>query len=120
MSVYLHDIPLPEAQKRLQQALEEAGLWRPLGAETVPLDEDAIGRVVAEPIWAKVSSPNYHSSAMDGFAVRAADTEGAGPASPVVLHIGLPFTSTRATRFPIGQTRSSPSKTSNRSTPTAA
>ncbi len=89
MSVYLHDIPLPEAQKRLQQALEEAGLWRPLGAETVPLDENAIGRVVAEPIWAKVSSPNYHSSAMDGFAVRAADTEGAGPASPVVLHIDL-------------------------------
>ncbi len=87
MSVYLHDIPLPEAQKRLQQALEEAGLWRVLGVETIPLDENALGRVTAEPIWAKVSSPNYHASAMDGFALRAEDTEGAGPATPIQLPI---------------------------------
>ncbi|MEW5939915.1 MAG: molybdopterin biosynthesis protein, partial [Chloroflexota bacterium] len=85
MSVYLHDIPLPEAQARLKEALEESGLWRVLGVETIPLDENALGRVLAEPIWAKTSSPNYHASAMDGFAVRAEDTEGAGPSSPVAL-----------------------------------
>lgn len=85
MSVYLHDIPLPEAQKRLQQALEESGLWRTLGAATIPLDENALGRVTAEPVWANVSSPHYHASAMDGFAVRAEDTEGAGPTSPISL-----------------------------------
>ncbi|RJP48459.1 MAG: molybdopterin biosynthesis protein [Anaerolineaceae bacterium] len=85
MSVYLHDIPLSTAQERFKQAIEEAGLWRVLGAETIPLDENALGRVTAEPIWAKVSSPNYHASAMDGFTVRAEETEGAGPTTPITL-----------------------------------
>ena len=79
MSVYLHDIPLAQAQARFQQALAESDLWRVLGVETIPLDENCLGRVLSEPIWAKVSSPHYHASAMDGFAVRAADTSGAGP-----------------------------------------
>jgi putative molybdopterin biosynthesis protein len=87
MSVYLHDIPLATAQERFKQALEDAGLWRVLAVETIPLDEHALGRVLTEPIWAKVSSPNYHASAMDGFAVRAEDTEGAGPSSPVQLPV---------------------------------
>ena len=89
MSVYLHDIPLPEAQTRLQQALEEAQLWRVLDVETIPLDENALGRVTAESIWAKLSSPHYHASAMDGFAVRADFTNGALPSKPVVLELGL-------------------------------
>src|SRR5512139_1436405 len=88
MSVYLHDIPLPEAQRRLQQALQEADLWRLLGMESIPLDENALGRVTAEPIWAKISSPHYNASAMDGFAVRAVGTNGALPSKPVMLHIG--------------------------------
>ncbi len=88
MSVYLHDIPLPEAQGRLEKALQEAGLWRVLGVETIPLDEDALGRVTGEPIWAKISSPHYHASAMDGFAVRAATTNAALPSRPVTLEIG--------------------------------
>jgi putative molybdopterin biosynthesis protein len=87
MSVYLHDIPLPEAQSRLKQALQEAGLWQVLGAETIPLDEQALGRVTAVPIWAQVSSPHYHASAMDGFVVKAEDTHGAGPSSPVRLSV---------------------------------
>ena len=88
MSVYLHDIPLPEAQARLKQALQSADLWRVLGAETIPLDEYALGRVTAEPIWAKLSSPHYHASAMDGFAVRAVATNGALPSQPITLEIG--------------------------------
>ena len=88
MSVYLHDIPLPDAQARLKQALQDAGLWRVLGVETIPLDEYALGRVTAEPVWAKVSSPHYHASAMDGFAVRAIDTNGALPSKPISLQIG--------------------------------
>jgi molybdopterin molybdotransferase/putative molybdopterin biosynthesis protein len=88
MSVYLHDIPLPEAQARLQQALQEAGLWHVLGMESIPLDENALGRVTAEAVWAKISSPHYHASAMDGFAVRAVGTNGALPSKPVTLHIG--------------------------------
>src|ERR1043165_5500935 len=88
MSVYLHDIPLPEAQKRFKQALQEADLWRVLGTETIPLDENALERVTAEPIWAKISSPHYHASAMDGFAVRAVSTNGALPSNPTTLQIG--------------------------------
>ena len=88
MSVYLHDIPLSQAQARLQQALQDADLWRVLGTESIPLDENALGRVTVEPIWAKVSSPHYHASAMDGFAVRAVSTNEAMPSMPVRLWIG--------------------------------
>ena len=88
MSVYLHDIPLAQAQARLRQALEEAGLWNVLGSETIPLDENALGRVTSEPVWAKISSPHYHASAMDGFAVRAIMTNGAIPSNPITLQMG--------------------------------
>jgi putative molybdopterin biosynthesis protein len=63
--------------------LKEAKLWRVLEAETIPLDENALGRVLSESVWARISSPNYHASAMDGFAVRAEDTTGAQPSTPL-------------------------------------
>lgn len=85
MSLYLHDIPLPQAQERLQTALRDADLWRTLGAEEIPLDENALGRITAEPVWAIKSSPHYHASAMDGFAVRAEATAGALPSAPRTL-----------------------------------
>ncbi|MBK9927192.1 MAG: molybdopterin biosynthesis protein [Anaerolineales bacterium] len=88
MSVYLHDIPLSQAQARLKQALQDADLWRVLGAEVIPLNENALGRVTSEPVWAKMSSPHYHASAMDGFAVRAVKTNGAMPSTPVTLELG--------------------------------
>jgi len=87
MSVYLHDIPLPEARRVFEKALSDAGLLQVLEKETVPLDETAAGRVLAEPVWAKLSSPNYHAAAMDGFATRAEDTAGADPTHPVILKI---------------------------------
>jgi len=86
-SVYLHDVPLPEARKRFMQALQAAGLDGPLPAETVALDQ-ALGRVTAEPAWAKSSSPHYHAAAMDGYALRAAATLGANDRSPVELPVG--------------------------------
>jgi len=85
MTVYLHDIPLPEAQSRLEAALASAGLWGVLGVEEIPLDENALGRVLAEAVWAKISSPHYHASAMDGFAVRSVETTGAMPNDPLIL-----------------------------------
>jgi molybdopterin molybdotransferase len=48
---------------------------KPLPAETVRL-ADAAGRVLAEPALAKIDLPPFPSSAMDGYAVRAADTPG--------------------------------------------
>lgn len=87
MSIYLHDIPLSTAQNHLRTSLEEVGLWRVLGSETIPLDENALGRVLSEPIWASISSPHYHASAMDGFAVIAESTSGAGPSTPLTFPI---------------------------------
>jgi putative molybdopterin biosynthesis protein len=88
MSVYLQDIPLPQAQSRLLLALQAAGLAGILGVEELPLDERAVGRVLSEPIWASISSPHYHASAMDGYAVRAMHTIEASPAVPIDLEIG--------------------------------
>ena len=51
---------------------------RPLPAETVPLEE-AAGRILAEEARAAIDLPRFPSSAMDGFAVRAADTPGSLP-----------------------------------------
>ncbi|MFI5314844.1 MAG: gephyrin-like molybdotransferase Glp [Myxococcota bacterium] len=59
------------------------GSISPLGIETVGLGE-ASGRVLAEEIRAGVLIPPADNSAMDGYAVRAADTAGA----PVVLRFG--------------------------------
>ena len=88
MNVYTHDIPLAEAKSRLKQALKAVDMWQVLGTEEIPLNEDALGRVLTEPVWAKISSPHYHASAMDGYAVRSEDTEGALQTSPVVLDMG--------------------------------
>lgn len=88
MSVYLHDIPLIQAIERFDKAIQEVGRGGILGKETIPLNEYAIGRVLAETVWAKISSPHYHASAMDGFAVWASDTNNALQTAPVTLSIG--------------------------------
>jgi len=85
--MYLKDIPLQEAQNRLREACSQAGIWDVLENIELPLDEKINGRILAEPIWAKISSPHYHSSAMDGFAVKANETVDASPGSPLVLEI---------------------------------
>lgn len=88
MSIYLHDIPLDEALAALQENLARLGLAGRLGAETLPLGPQLAGRITAAPIHARISAPHYHASAMDGFAVIAAQTEGALPSRPVELMIG--------------------------------
>ena len=90
--IYLDDIPLEEANDRFSRALEEAGLDSILGVEYLPLNESLVGRVLAETIWAKISSPHYHASAMDGFAVRSKDTHGASETAPVILEYGTDAT----------------------------
>jgi putative molybdopterin biosynthesis protein len=57
------------------------------GVEQVPTP-DAVGRVLAEPVVARLSSPNFHAAAMDGIAVKAATTFGAHEARPKQLRIG--------------------------------
>ncbi len=52
--------------------------------EPVPLDA-AHGRVLAQDIVATADVPPFSRAAMDGYAVRAADTSGATPTRPAVL-----------------------------------
>ena len=85
MSIYLHDIPLDQAQQVFLAALTQAGLHQVLGTEVIDLTEQALDRVLADPIWARLSSPHYNASAMDGFAVRSADTIGASETKPLLL-----------------------------------
>jgi putative molybdopterin biosynthesis protein len=85
--VYLEDIPLDEAWRRFSEALKAIGRWQPIEGEDVPVPE-ALGRVTARPIWAHVSSPAYHASAMDGYAVRAEETITANDTHPLQLELG--------------------------------
>ena len=82
--IYLEDIPLDEARARLQSALEQADAAAPTPGEFVPLAE-ALGRVTAEPVRAKLSSPHFHCAAMDGYAVSAAATASARETQPLTL-----------------------------------
>jgi molybdopterin molybdotransferase len=61
-----HSISVAEARDLILAAV------RPLGAETVGLTQ-AVGRVLAEEVRATRDIPPEDNSAMDGFAVRAAD-----------------------------------------------
>ena len=81
---FVHDVPAAEAFAAWVAACREARCPERVEAVTVPLEE-TVGRVTAEPVWAKRSSPPFDAAAMDGIAVRAADTVGAGETSPVRL-----------------------------------
>lgn len=61
-----------------------AGAARPLPAEIRPL-RDAVGRVAVEAVRSPLDLPGFDRSAMDGYAVRAADT---APGSPPLRLVG--------------------------------
>jgi putative molybdopterin biosynthesis protein len=85
-SRYLHDIPLDQALERFLGAIEESGRGGVFNGETIPLGQ-ALGRVTAEPVWARLSSPHYHAAAMDGYATRAENTRGASDRNPITLSL---------------------------------
>ena len=84
---YLSDIPLEDALEQYLGALEGASALEHTQSEIMPLSS-VRGRVTAEPVWAKISSPHYDSAAMDGIAVRASETVGATETSPLQLAVG--------------------------------
>ena len=59
---------------------------RRLPAESVPLPQ-ALGRILAEDAAARDDLPPFANSAMDGYALRSADTAGASPTSPRQLRL---------------------------------
>lgn len=83
-NVYLENIPIEEARQALWMALAEIGKDIALAGEIVKL-ADSLGRITAEPVWAKISAPHYHAAAMDGYAVIAEDTIEATETRPVTL-----------------------------------
>ncbi len=83
---YLFNTPLAEALKKFGDALKAAGIGGPLGGERV-LIADSLGRVTSEAVIAKISSPFYHSAAMDGAAVRFIDTFGVSETKPKRLRV---------------------------------
>jgi len=83
---FLSNTPLAEALHIYREALTAANIGGPLPGERIPIAE-ALGRVTAEAVIAKVSSPFYHSAAMDGYAVRFLDTFGAAETRPKRLSV---------------------------------
>lgn len=72
-----------------------ANAWRELERRLppacLPLEQvtlaDALGRVTAEPVLSPEALPPFARSVVDGYAVRAADTHGAGEGAPTYLRL---------------------------------
>ena len=83
-NIYLKMKTLQEARDILFQTFSDLP---PLQVEKISVP-DAVGRVLAEPVHARLSSPNFHLAAMDGLALKAGITFGASAAAPVTLVVG--------------------------------
>jgi len=82
--VYLSMKPLQEAKELFFSRL---GRDKRTDVETISI-EDALGRIIVEPLFAKRSCPSFHSAAMDGVAVRAEETYGTTEKYPRSLKVG--------------------------------
>jgi putative molybdopterin biosynthesis protein len=83
-NVYLKMKTLEEARELLFKTFQPA---EPQLSETISVP-DAVGRVLAEAVFAKLSSPSFHAAAMDGIAVMAENTFGTSESRPKQLTIG--------------------------------
>ena len=79
---YLTNVSLNKAVEDYLKVLKENGLAPQ--KETINVTE-ALGRITYDALYAKISSPHYNASAMDGIAVMAKDTFRATETTPVVL-----------------------------------
>jgi len=69
--------------KAREKLISQVKSWS-LRIETISLDK-ALDRVLAEDLYASCDIPGFRRSTVDGYAVLAADTAGAGEAIPVFL-----------------------------------
>jgi putative molybdopterin biosynthesis protein len=79
---YLKKTELREARELFLARVDPAEL----ASEILPIGQ-ALNRITAEPVFAKISAPHYHGSAMDGICVRAEDTFGATEFKPKKLRL---------------------------------
>ncbi|MGI6514735.1 MAG: molybdopterin biosynthesis protein [Syntrophomonadaceae bacterium] len=82
--VYIENMPLDQALDLVMNRLQSVVEFR-IEEEEIEVQQ-SLGRITAEPIRARKSSPHYPASAMDGIAVRARDTLGASETTPVLLY----------------------------------
>lgn len=85
-NIYIENHPLEQARILFIEKLEEAGFFKN-ETEEIPVRE-AYGRISAEAVFARRSSPHYTASAMDGIAVASRDTVAANETRPVTLSPG--------------------------------
>jgi putative molybdopterin biosynthesis protein len=85
--IYLEGTPLHEALTKWLTRFDSEVSGKPLPDEIIHV-KDSLGRITAEAVIAKISSPFYHSSAMDGYAVRFVNTFSASETNPKRLRIG--------------------------------
>lgn len=81
MTIFLRTVPVEEAIRI------GCSIAVPPDEESQPL-ADAVGRVLARDIATDVDIPGFDRSVVDGYAVRASDTVGAGEAIPSILTLG--------------------------------
>jgi molybdopterin molybdotransferase len=86
---------LEAVQARIREAV-------PRAPATVVAVRDALGLVLAADIVAGEQVPPFANTAMDGYAVRAADTVGATDATPVRLHVVGDLPAGHAPTVPVG------------------
>jgi len=80
-NVYLKMKSLKEARKIAEESYPVSNI---LQHETVPVP-DAVGRILAKPVYATTSAPHFNAAAMDGLAVKAEITFGASQTQPKEL-----------------------------------
>lgn len=81
-NIYLKTTPLEKSKEIFFSHLKD--FFKDKKTETIAVRE-ALGRITAEPIYARLSSPAFHSCAMDGIMVRAKDTKMAREHEPLIL-----------------------------------
>lgn len=79
---YLNNTPLNEAKENYLSHLAANNFT--YDTEQIA-SAQASGRILSKAVYAKICSPHYNASAMDGIAVKAADTYGASENAPVIL-----------------------------------
>ena len=88
-NLYLKTVPVEEALEKYIDVLESGG---GLTAHTEEADAyECLGRVTAGPVFAKCCSPLFNAAAMDGIAVKSADTRGASESRPLTLTLGKDY-----------------------------
>jgi putative molybdopterin biosynthesis protein len=84
-NLYLNNTPVDEAIRAYLSALEDVVHRRTECVRTENEEAGALGRTTSDAVYARLNSPLSDSAAMDGVAVTAALTKGAGEVSPVFL-----------------------------------